>query len=91
MKSTAAREHSSKRAQQLSPEVGVASEAWQDTLKEIYAIPVRVHDDQAISMKCVYVWLSHFREGLENVSDKTRSGRSSISVSDEEDELQINR
>ncbi|GFX21895.1 hypothetical protein TNCV_2311731 [Trichonephila clavipes] len=45
------------------------------TLKETYAILVRVHEDQALSMKCVYQWYTRFREGRESVSDKTRSGK----------------
>ncbi|GFU86729.1 uncharacterized protein TNCV_1631751 [Trichonephila clavipes] len=34
-------------------------------------------------MKCVYQWFGRFQEGWESVSDKTRSGRPTISTSDE--------
>ncbi|GFW76357.1 hypothetical protein TNCV_1581361 [Trichonephila clavipes] len=43
----------------------------------------RVHEDQALSMKRVYEWLAHFREGQVSVSDKTRSRKPVTSVSDE--------
>ncbi|GFT76086.1 hypothetical protein TNCV_1255651 [Trichonephila clavipes] len=52
------------------------------TPKETYAMLVRVHEDQALYMKCVYEWLAHFREGSESVSDKICSGRPGTSVSD---------
>ncbi|GFT29820.1 hypothetical protein TNCV_4892121 [Trichonephila clavipes] len=51
------------------------------TPKESYAILVCVHEDQALSMKCVYEW--RFRERRESVSDQTRSGRPANSVSNE--------
>ncbi|GFV86191.1 uncharacterized protein TNCV_671881 [Trichonephila clavipes] len=44
---------------------------------------LRVHEEQALSIKCVYEWFAHFREGQESVFDKTCSGRPSTSVSDE--------
>ncbi|GFX77548.1 hypothetical protein TNCV_4025981 [Trichonephila clavipes] len=53
------------------------------TPKETYAMLVHVHEDHALLMKCVYEWLARFREGLESVSGKTRSGRPATSVNDE--------
>jgi len=53
------------------------------TPKETYAMLVRVYEDQAVSMKCVYEWFARFREGRESVSDNPRSGRPATSVSDE--------
>ncbi|GFS82193.1 hypothetical protein TNCV_250381 [Trichonephila clavipes] len=47
---------------------------------------VRVHEDQALSVKCVYEWLALFPEGRESASDKTRSGRPVTSFSDENTE-----
>ncbi|GFV53415.1 hypothetical protein TNCV_4494851 [Trichonephila clavipes] len=44
---------------------------------------VRVYEDQALSMKCVYEWFARFREGQDSVSDNSRCGRPSTSVSDE--------
>ncbi|GFW92914.1 uncharacterized protein TNCV_3495471 [Trichonephila clavipes] len=44
---------------------------------------VRVYEDQALSMKCVYEWFTRFREGRESVSDNTRSERPLASISDE--------
>ncbi|GFS49753.1 hypothetical protein TNCV_4344471 [Trichonephila clavipes] len=38
------------------------------TLKESYAMLVRVYEDQALSMKCVYKWFARFPKGRENVS-----------------------
>ncbi|GFT86312.1 hypothetical protein TNCV_3258391 [Trichonephila clavipes] len=52
------------------------------TPKETYAILVRVYEYQALSMKCVYELLTVF-EKQKSVSDNHRSGRQSISVSDE--------
>ncbi|GFY15308.1 hypothetical protein TNCV_1571191 [Trichonephila clavipes] len=57
--------------------------AWQDTERNLFEMLVRVHEDQALSMKCVYEWFTHFRESREIVSDKTRSGRPATSISDE--------
>ncbi|GFT87871.1 uncharacterized protein TNCV_799771 [Trichonephila clavipes] len=50
---------------------------------EIYATIVRVHEHQALSMKCVYECFARFRKGRKSVSDKTRCGRPATSVSDE--------
>ncbi|GFV19739.1 hypothetical protein TNCV_479651 [Trichonephila clavipes] len=44
---------------------------------------VRAHVDQALSMKCVYEGFIHFRESPEMVSDKTRSGKTTTSINDE--------
>ncbi|GFU04616.1 transposable element Tc3 transposase [Trichonephila clavipes] len=44
---------------------------------------VRVYEDQALSMKCAYEWFTRFREGRKCVSDRPRSGRLAISISDE--------
>ncbi|GFV71354.1 hypothetical protein TNCV_3133451 [Trichonephila clavipes] len=44
---------------------------------------VRIYEDQALSMKYVYEWVTHFREGRESISDNSRSGRLAISVCDE--------
>ncbi|GFT37299.1 histone-lysine N-methyltransferase SETMAR [Trichonephila clavipes] len=33
---------------------------------------VRFHEDQELSMKCMYEWFARFREGRKSVSDKTR-------------------
>ncbi|GFV26197.1 hypothetical protein TNCV_3149971 [Trichonephila clavipes] len=33
---------------------------------------VRFHEDQVLSMECVYEWFARFREGRKSVSDKTR-------------------
>ncbi|GFV55304.1 RNase H domain-containing protein [Trichonephila clavipes] len=44
---------------------------------------VRVYEDQALSMKCVYDWLARFREGRESVSDNPCRGSLAISVRDE--------
>ena len=51
--------------------------------KETHAMLVRVHEDQTLSMKCVYQWFARFREGQESVFDNPRSGRPATSVSDE--------
>ncbi|GFW09923.1 HTH_48 domain-containing protein [Trichonephila clavipes] len=53
------------------------------TPTETYSMLVRVYENQALSMKCVYEWLTRFREGWKSVSFKTRSGRPATSVSDE--------
>ncbi|GFW46002.1 HTH_48 domain-containing protein [Trichonephila clavipes] len=53
------------------------------TPKETYATLVRAYEDQALSMKCVYEWFAHFREGRESVSENPSSGRLAIPVSDE--------
>ncbi|GFV63249.1 HTH_48 domain-containing protein [Trichonephila clavipes] len=53
------------------------------TPKETYAMLVRVHEDRALSMKCVYDWFACFREDRGSVCDKTRSGSPATSVSDE--------
>ncbi|GFU77003.1 hypothetical protein TNCV_4521591 [Trichonephila clavipes] len=42
------------------------------TPKVTYAMLARVHEDQALSMKCVYEWLTSFQEGRESASDKIR-------------------
>ncbi|GFS79450.1 protein GVQW3 [Trichonephila clavipes] len=47
------------------------------TSKETYAM--RVHEDQALSMKCVYEWYTPFREGRKSVSDKSEKPTTSIS------------
>ncbi|GFT58713.1 hypothetical protein TNCV_1360771 [Trichonephila clavipes] len=44
---------------------------------------VRVYEDQALSMKCVYKWFPRFREGQKSVFDNPRSKRSVTSVCDE--------
>ncbi|GFX05840.1 hypothetical protein TNCV_1662791 [Trichonephila clavipes] len=41
-------------------------------LKEIDTMLVRVHEDQALFIKC---WFAHFRKGRRIVFDKTSSGR----------------
>ncbi|GFT97769.1 transposon Ty3-G Gag-Pol polyprotein [Trichonephila clavipes] len=53
------------------------------TPKETYAMLVRVSEDQALSIKCVYEWFARFPESRESVSDNSHSGRLVISVSDE--------
>ncbi|GFY25975.1 transposable element Tcb2 transposase [Trichonephila clavipes] len=52
------------------------------TQKETYALLVRVYEDQAMSMKCMYEWLSRFREDRERVSGNPRNEKSGTSVSD---------
>ncbi|GFU74163.1 hypothetical protein TNCV_1642871 [Trichonephila clavipes] len=42
-----------------------------------------VHEDEALSMKCVYKGFAHFRECRESVFDKTRSEKPVTSISDE--------
>ncbi|GFU90157.1 hypothetical protein TNCV_3873611 [Trichonephila clavipes] len=42
------------------------------TPKETYAMLVRVYEDQALLMKCVYEWFARFRDGRERVSDNSR-------------------
>ncbi|GFT21537.1 hypothetical protein TNCV_2307611 [Trichonephila clavipes] len=44
---------------------------------------VRVYEDQALSMKCVYEWFIRVGEGRESISDNSRSERPVTSVSDE--------
>ncbi|GFU84960.1 HTH_48 domain-containing protein [Trichonephila clavipes] len=51
------------------------------TPKETYAMLVRVHEDQTLSVKCAYEWFFRFREGRECVSEKTHSGKPVTSVS----------
>ncbi|GFV89251.1 transposable element Tcb1 transposase [Trichonephila clavipes] len=53
------------------------------TPKETYAMMVRVYEDQALSVKCVYEWFTRFQEGMQSVSDNPYSRRLAISVSDE--------
>ncbi|GFT26188.1 hypothetical protein TNCV_1544001 [Trichonephila clavipes] len=43
----------------------------------------RIYGDLALSMKSVYEWFARFREARESVSDNSRSGKSVISVSEE--------
>ncbi|GFV56777.1 hypothetical protein TNCV_153191 [Trichonephila clavipes] len=50
---------------------------------ETYWILLCVYEGQVLSMKCVYVWFTRFREGRESVSDNFRSKRPATSVSDE--------
>ncbi|GFT02123.1 protein GVQW3 [Trichonephila clavipes] len=51
--------------------------------RETYLMLVRVYEDQALSVNCMYEWFAHFREGRENVSYNPRSERPVTSVSDE--------
>ncbi|GFY19759.1 hypothetical protein TNCV_4649311 [Trichonephila clavipes] len=53
------------------------------TSKEIYAILVRVYEDQTLSIEYAYEWFTRFREGGECVTGNSRNGRQAISVSDE--------
>ncbi|GFW62967.1 protein GVQW3 [Trichonephila clavipes] len=53
------------------------------TPKATYVMLVHVHEDQELSLKCVYEWLARFREGRESVSHKTCSGRPASSINDE--------
>ncbi|GFU29032.1 uncharacterized protein TNCV_471421 [Trichonephila clavipes] len=42
---------------------------------------MRVYEDQALFMKCVYEWFARFRESRESVSDNPRERRPVTSVS----------
>ncbi|GFW30025.1 uncharacterized protein TNCV_1593431 [Trichonephila clavipes] len=53
------------------------------TPTETYSMLVRVCEDQALSIKCVYGWCACFWKGRESVFDNPRSERLAISVSDE--------
>lgn len=48
------------------------------TPKETHTMLVRVYEDQALSMKCVYDMFACFREDRESISDNLRSGRPAI-------------
>ncbi|GFS47287.1 protein GVQW3 [Trichonephila clavipes] len=53
------------------------------TPTETYSMLIRVYEDQALSMKCVYEWFARFREGQKSVSDNFRSEKPPTSVSNE--------
>ena len=55
----------------------------QECAKETHKMLKLVYDDAAVTMKKVYKWFERFRNGCESVEDEERSGRHSISKTQE--------